>query len=181
MAVKTEGPGSSIFVPHHQPGDKDVTGGKNCLGGDDCLCSVGTKETTCQWMDLSKIVNGSNPCFVQQLLTEVLLSLMTTVMGSGRISTTPTKMLKLPGTHIFAPPSISNDKVSDLQIWMVDWLSRWRPKTCAHPNTQTTLLETEGGVGSSAKEDYLMALEWRLNGKLKGLDGEGGRTWSWMR
>ncbi len=50
---------------------------------------------------------------MQQLSMEVSLSLMATVMGSGGISTTPTKMLRLPVTHILAPPSMSKDGVSD--------------------------------------------------------------------
>ncbi len=45
MAVKMEGPGSSIFVTRHHPGGKDIAGGKSCLGGDNCLCYAGAKES----------------------------------------------------------------------------------------------------------------------------------------
>ncbi len=43
-----------------------------------------------------------------------------------------------------------------------------------------TLSEIEGGAGSSAREDCLMASEQRLKGKSKGLAGEVGRSWSWI-
>jgi hypothetical protein len=71
------------------------------------------KNITCQCIDPSEIVSGRNPCFVQQSLIEVSLSFMATVIGSGGISTTPTKMLRSPVTHMLAPPSISEDGVSD--------------------------------------------------------------------
>jgi hypothetical protein len=71
------------------------------------------KNVTYQWIDQSKIVNRRNPCFVQQSLIEVSLSLRATVMGRGGISTTPTKMLRLPVAHMLVPPSISLDGVSE--------------------------------------------------------------------
>ncbi len=71
------------------------------------------KNTTCQCIDPSEIVSGRNPCFVQQSSIEVLLSFMATVIGSGGISTTPTKMLRSPVRHMLAPPSISKDGVLD--------------------------------------------------------------------
>ncbi len=78
--------------------------------------ALAQKKHTCQWIDPFKIVSGRNPCFVQQSLMEGLLSLMATVMGSGGISTTLTKMLILPVTHIFTPPSMREDGLSDCQI-----------------------------------------------------------------
>ncbi len=45
MAVKMWRPTSSIFVARHHPGDKDVAGGKDPLGGDDRLRYIGAKES----------------------------------------------------------------------------------------------------------------------------------------
>jgi hypothetical protein len=78
--------------------------------------ALAQKKHTCQWIDPSKIVSGRDPRFLQQSLMEDSLSLMATVMGSGGISTTPTKMLISPVTHIFAPPSMREDGLSDCQI-----------------------------------------------------------------
>ncbi len=44
VTVKMERAGSSIFVPGHHLRDKDVAGGKNCLGGDNCLRHICAKE-----------------------------------------------------------------------------------------------------------------------------------------
>jgi hypothetical protein len=45
VAVKAEGPRSSIFVAHHHPRGKGVAGGKNRLGGNDRLGYIGAKES----------------------------------------------------------------------------------------------------------------------------------------
>ncbi len=44
VTVKMERAESSIFVTGHHPRDKDVSGGKNCLGGDNCLHHICAKE-----------------------------------------------------------------------------------------------------------------------------------------
>ena len=139
------------------------------------------KKVTCQWMDPSDIDSGRNPRFVQQSSMEVLLSLRATVIGSGGISTTPTKILRLPVAQMLAPPSTSPEGVSDGRILTDDWLSCWSPRTCGYPTTWTMLSEMEGTGGSSARDDCSMASKRRLNGKSKGVVGELEWSWSWRR